>query len=147
MVERFTTEPLELPPAEQPFTRADLLIYGVSRLVESYEGRIFFNAPRVAKTADHTHTAYAGSFYVFGHRDCAGDVGHCELPSERDTFDLRLPHHLEPGVEIVTVTEKIRELLASGVTAAPVSVIGTVFSTGEPGQVLAFERIRLATYA
>jgi hypothetical protein len=126
MVERFTTEPLELPPAEQPFTRADLLIYGVSRLVESYEGRIFFNAPRVAKTADHTHS---------------------ELPSERDTFDLRLPHHLEPGVEIVTVTEKIRELLASGVTAAPVSVIGTVFSTGEPGQVLAFERIRLATYA
>jgi hypothetical protein len=146
MVERFTTDPLELPPAEQPFERADLLIYGVDRRVESYEGRIFLNSPRVAKSADHGHPAYAGSYYVFGHPECVGDAGHCELPGERDTFDLRLPHHLEPGVEIVTVTEKVRELLEAGVAKAQVTVIGHVFATREPGKVVAFDRLRLTTY-
>ena len=114
MVDRFTSAPLELPDPGQPFNRADLVFYGVESSAGSYEGRVFLNAPRVARTAQIDHPACVGSFFVFGHRGCAGDVGHCDLPDERDPFDFRLPHHLEPGLQILTVTENVRSLLESG---------------------------------
>ena len=30
--------------------------------------------------------SYAGSFYIFGHGGCFGDVGHCDVPTSRDSW-------------------------------------------------------------
>jgi hypothetical protein len=147
MVEAFHSKGLELPDAEQKFDRADLVFYGVDHSGPTFEGRIFIGAKRGLKHgAGVDHPAYAGSFYVFGHTRCFGDEGHCMVPEDRDPFDYRLPHHLEPATQTVTVTEPIERLLAAGKTEARV----TVFAhgpTGEALKALDFTRLRLLTYA
>lgn len=146
MVERYTTAPLELPPRERPFARADLLFYGLDHSGPSYEGRVFIDPRGVGKDADASHRAYAGRFYIFGHGGCFGEVGHCDLPAGDDPFDLRPSHQLEPATRIVTVTDTVRDLLERGVEAAKVTVVAR--SEGRaPNDVLGFDVVRLATYA
>jgi hypothetical protein len=145
MVERFHSKPLELPDPERPISRVDLVFYEVDHSRESYEGRVFIGKkPAAAAAADHP--SYAGSFYVFGHGSCQGEAGHCDLPASRDLFDLRLPHHLEPHLAIVTVTEHINELIGAGTTEAPVTVAAHA-ADGTALRALAFTRMRLLTYA
>jgi hypothetical protein len=146
VVDRFTSPPLELPPANRPFYRADLIFYGVDHSGDSYEARIFIDPRGVGHGADSTHRAYVGSFFIFGHGGCFGDVGHCDIPSERDPFDLRPAHQLEPALRIVTVTDAVRELIERDLDAAKVTV--TAHTAGRASNnVLAFETVRLATYA
>lgn len=146
MVDRFHSKPLELPDPEHSIDRVDLVFYGVDHSSATYEARIFIGAPRnLGRDAGTDHPAYAGSFYVFGHDRCYGDEGHCEVPEERDPFDLRLPHHLEPETEIVTVTAAVERLLASGKRKAAVDVIARS-PEGDPIEALDFFRLRLLTY-
>jgi tyrosinase len=146
VVERFTTEAIELPPRDRPFVRADLLFYGLDHSGPSYEGRVFVDPRGVGKDADLTHRAYAGRFYIFGHGGCFGEVGHCDLPSGEDPFDLRPSHQLEPATRIVTVTDTIRGLLEREVEAAKVTVVAR--SEGRAANdVLGFDTVRLVTYA
>ncbi|HEY2335418.1 MAG TPA: hypothetical protein VGH58_10480 [Solirubrobacterales bacterium] len=146
MVDRFTSKAIELPAAEHPFARADLLFYGLDHSGASYEGRVFLDPRGVGRDAGSDHRAYVGSFYVLGHGGCFGDVGHCDIPSERDPFDLRPPHQLEPALRILTVTEALQELVERGVAEAKVTV--TAHTAGRaPNDVLAFETVRLASYA
>lgn len=146
MVERFTSKPIELPSAEWQFNRADLIFYGVDHSRDSFEAQVFFAPRGVGPEADESHRAYVGSFFIFGHGGCFGDVGHCDVPAERDPFDLRPPHQLEPATRILTVTDAIRDLLARGSTEAKVTAIARTPGT-RPADVLAFETVRLATYA
>jgi tyrosinase len=146
MVERFTSKPVELPPADRPFVRADLIFHGVDHSGASFEGQVFLDPRGVGRDADREHRAYVGSFFVFGHGGCFGDVGHCDIPRERDPFDLRPPHQLEPATRILTVTEAVQGLLGRGVEAAKVTVIART-AARKPADVLAFETVRLATYA
>ncbi len=147
MVDRFHSKSLELPDPEHSIDRADLAFYGVDHSSATYEARIFIGAPRnLRRDAGSDHPAYAGSFYVFGHNRCYGDEGHCKVPEERDPFDLRLPHHLEPATEIVTVTAAVERLLAAGKRKAAVDVIARG-PEGDAVQALDFTRLRLLTYA
>jgi hypothetical protein len=147
VVDRFHSKPLELPRPGHAFQRADLVFYGVDHSGPTFEGRIFIGAKRGLKHgAGVDHPAYAGSFYVFGHGTCHGEEGHCDLPGERDPFDLRLPHHLEPGTQIVTVTEAIERLLAARKKTARVSVFAHA-ADGKALKALDFTRLRLITYA
>lgn len=146
MVERFTTDPIELPPGDRPFDRADLIFYGIDHSGPSFEARVYLDPRGVGKGADPTHRAYVGTFYIFGHGGCFGEVGHCDLPSAPDPFDLRPSHQLEPATRILTVTDPVKSLLEREVEAAKVTVIAR--SEGRAANdVLAFERVRLATYA
>lgn len=146
MVERFTTDPIELPPRDRPFERADLIFYGLDHSGPSFEARVFIDLRGVGKDAGASHRAYAGTFYIFGHGGCFGDVGHCDIPSDPDPFDLRPSHQLEPATRIVTVTDTVRGLLEREVDAAKVTVVAR--SEGRaPNDVLAFDQVRLATYA
>jgi hypothetical protein len=145
MVERFHTDPLELPDPGHRISRVDLVVYGIDPSGESYEGRTFIGKKPPAG-ADRTHSSYAGTFYVFGHGECWGEEGHCEVPTEHDPFDLRLPHHLEPHVAIVTVTDHIRRLIEDGTTEAPVTVAAHA-ADGTSLKALAFTKLRLLTYA
>lgn len=146
MVERFSSGAIELPAAERPFIRADLIFYGLDHSGSSFEAQVFFDPRGVGREADAEHRAYVGSFFVFGHGGCFGDVGHCDIPSQRDPFDLRPPHQLEPATRVVTVTDTLRALLERDVEAAKVTVIART-AARTPADVLAFETVRLATYA
>jgi tyrosinase len=146
MVDRFTSAPLELPTAEHDFERADLIFYGLDHSGSSYEAQVFMAARGVGGKADQSHRAYVGSFFILGHGGCFGDVGHCDIPTARDPFDLRPAHQLEPAVRIVTVTEPLRAMLQQGLTAAKVTV--AAYTEGRASNdVLSFRTIRLATYA
>jgi tyrosinase len=146
VVERYTTDPIELPPPGRPFERADLIFYGLDHSGPSYEARVFMGPRGVGKDAGPGHRAYAGRFFIFGHGGCFGEVGHCDLPADPDPFDLRPSHQLEPATRIVTVTEAVKRLLERDVGAAKVTVVAR--SEGRASnEVLAFETVRLATYA
>jgi hypothetical protein len=145
MVERFHSKPLELPEPDRPISRVDLVVYDIDHSGESYEGRVFIGKKPPAG-AEVDYRSYAGSFYVFGHGSCQGEAGHCEVPTDRDEFDLRLPHHLEPHLAILTVTDHVQGLIEAGATAAPVTVAAHD-AAGAPLKALAFTRMRLLTYA
>jgi tyrosinase len=146
MVESFTSKAIELPAAEQPFARADLLFYGLDHSGASYEARVFLDPRGVGRKAGVEHRAYVGSFYVLGHGGCFGDVGHCDIPSGRDAFDLRPAHQLEPALRILTVTDAVRHLLERSIKEAKITV--TAHTAGRAANdVLAFETVRLASYA
>ncbi|MDX6670766.1 MAG: hypothetical protein QOI91_1129 [Solirubrobacteraceae bacterium] len=145
---RYHSKSLEVPPhdPEAPYTRADLIFYGVDHRGPSYIGRVFLDN----KAADETtplvpESGYAGSFTVFGHNGCAGDEGHCDVPEgPRDPFDLRPPHPLEPLTQTVNVTDALRRITKKNVTVTVVPV--------EPApkpklsDALAFDSVRLTTY-
>ena len=146
MVERFTSKAIELPAREHSFKRADLIFYGLDHSGASFEGQVFLDPRGVGRDADSGHRAYVGSFFIFGHGRCVGDVGHCDIPAERDPFDLRPPHQLEPAARILTVTEAVRRLLERKAEDVKVTVIARTAGR-EPAKVLAFDKVRLVTYA
>jgi len=147
VVDRFRSKPLELPEPGQRFERADLVFYELDHSGATFEARVFVGSGRALKhDAGLDHPAYAGSLYVFGHGRCAGEPGHCDVPAERDPFDLRLPHHLEPGIQILTVTAAIQRLVEAGKAAAAVDVVAHA-DDGKPVKALDFSKLRLLTYA
>jgi hypothetical protein len=147
MRDRFTTKALVLPSPDQRFDRADLAFYGLDHSGSTYEGRIFLGAKRGLKHgAGIDDPAYAGSFFIFGNGSCHGDAGHCDIPAERDPFDLRYPHHLEPGAAAVTVTDRVRRLVEDGKSEAKVTVLA-YGPRDEPIDALDFTRLWLLTYA
>jgi hypothetical protein len=149
MVERFVSAPLELSSAilAGEFSRVDLAFYGVDHSGESYEGRVYVNAPEADVATGRQVPSYVGSFHVFGHGGCFGDVGHCDVPSgPRGPFDLRPAHQLTPHTKVVIITEPLRSILASG---AHDSITITVVAVGlgdASNDVLQFDKVRLLTY-
>jgi hypothetical protein len=146
MVDRFVSDALELPSPEHTFERADLLFYGLDHSGASYEAQVFVAARGIGGEPDRDHRAYVGSFFILGHGGCFGDVGHCDISTARDEFDLRPPHQLEPATRIVTVTDAVTALLQQGLTAAKVTVVAHTEGRAS-NDVLSFNTIRLATYA
>lgn len=142
---------LEEGPAD--LARADLVFYGVDHSGPSYEGRLFLNAPDADAATDRTPGAgYAGSYWVFGHGGCFGDVGHCDVPQgPRAPFDLRRPHALIQ-IKTVIVTEAVQSLVNAGTQTFTVTVVPIVADYGDlpvGGDLedpVRFERVRLLIY-
>lgn len=147
MTGRFVSDPLDLPPREPAFYRADLIFYGVDHSGPSYEARLYLDLPDAAADTGRDHPAYAGSFHIFGHGGCFGEEGHCLVPdAPADPFDLRPPHQLTPATKTVTVTDALRHVLGEP-TRTTVTVTVVAVTTGDrSNDVLSFSRLRLATY-
>jgi hypothetical protein len=146
---RFVAQPLENPAreGELAFQRADLVFYGVDHSGPSFEARVYLNHQDADHATARDHPAFAGSFTVFGHAGCAGDVGHCEVPQgPRDAFDRRAPHPLSPQTKTVIVTDALQRIGDPQVTITVVAV-----RPGADGpqavDALEFDRFSLLTYS
>ena len=139
-------------PVEE-YKRADLVLFGLDHSRASFEGRLFVNNPEVGPaTPTDDENRYVGSFWVFGHGGCAGNEGHCEVPTRRRPFDLRPEHQLTRISETVIVTEKLRKLVEPGATFT-VSVVPYIRPETEANlpehlvtDLLSFDRMELLTY-
>jgi hypothetical protein len=146
---RWTSPPLERPDIdEEPFTRADLVFYGVDHSGRSFEGLVFLNNPKAGPDTTRTlENGYAGSFKVFAHGGCFGDEGHCHIVQRPvDPYDLRPPHPLEPWTLTVIATEAIAALDTTELTVTVVAVVPEE-EHQEGSDVLTLDHVRLATYA
>jgi len=100
----------DLTRLESPFYRADVEFHGVDHSGASYQARVFLNNTKADKNTptDLSH-GYVGSFFVFGHGGCLGDIGHCETRAGRKKYDV-IPNQLRPQNLSLIATDKIREL-------------------------------------
>jgi len=141
--------------AAPSFRRADIVVDGVDHSGPSFEVRVFGNnSGATAATAPKIENGYLGSFHVFGHGFCFGDVGHCEV-NDRGVAktDLRDPHPLAPAQKIVVATDAIKQLIARDgalrdVSLVPIAV-GTIPKGGDEANardVLKYDNVRLVTY-
>jgi tyrosinase len=146
---RFVSQPLDNPASEGElaFERADLVFYGVDHSGPSFEARVYLNHEDVDHETARDHPAFAGSFTVFGHAGCAGDVGHCDVPpGPRDAFDRRAPHPLSPQTKTVIVTDALQRITDPNLV---ISVVAVRPGPDGPQAVdaLRFERFSLLTYS
>jgi hypothetical protein len=144
-------------PAEldiSAFTRADLVFNGVDHSGMSYEVRAFLNNPEADEfTPRALEQGYGGRFVVFGHGGCYGDIGHCDIPTERRAaHDLRLAHPLIPETKIITVTEALEYVIQAGageltsVTLVPISKDPLKENQGLTEDLFKFDSVELRTY-
>ena len=141
---------LERPDPSQPFSRADLEFRGVDHSGPSFEARIFFDNPSANEsTAAEVDQGYAGSFYVFGHGGCFGELGHCDVRTEpKGIYDRRLPHPLTPLFKTVIVTDALRRALETGKGETFTVTVAALVpeQPGADGDPLKFESVSLITY-
>jgi hypothetical protein len=150
MLERFVSAPIELAPVvvARDFQRADLIFHGVDHSSDSYEGRVYINNADANAETGRGVASYVGSFHVFGHGGCFGDIGHCDVPTgPRKPFDLRPAHQLTPQAKVVIVTDRLRTILAIAPSGEPITVTVVAVVPGPASsEVLQFDEVRLLTY-
>jgi hypothetical protein len=146
----YTSSKIPLDPLSKSFRRADLIFDGVDHSGASYEARIFLNNPGAnAKTAKTAQNGYAGTFHIFGHGGCFGDVGHCEVRGLPRAYDPRPAHPLTPARKTVIATEALRKAVAKGkamtVTVVPIVRAGNELT--EYDDVFKFDKLSVLTYS
>jgi hypothetical protein len=147
---KYVSPKIGLQGLREPFKRADLVFDGLDHSGVSFEARVFVNNEaadeQTPKAADN---GYAGSFHIFGHGGCFGDVGHCEVHGNPRRYDPRPAHPLTPARKVLIATSAIRKAMAQGkemtVTIVPIVRAGTPRCDYE--NVLKFGRIQVLTYA
>jgi hypothetical protein len=141
-------------PTPDLFTRADLEFRGVDHAGPSYEARIYLDNPAAdLDTPREISDGYAGSFWVFGHGGCFGELGHCDIPEgPRGPYDKRPPHPLTPQFKTVIVTDALkRTMQTSDAKTLSVTIVPIVPKTryslvtidADP---LKFDSVSLLTY-
>ena len=147
-MKRYVATGLELPEhLDEDNPRIDLIFYEVDHSGDSYEARIFVNNPKATLDSPReSASGYAGSFTIFGHGGCYGDIGHCDIPTEpREAFDRRPPHPLTPWTKTVTVTDALIGLPGPTIDVTVVAVRPGE-DAHEASDSMRFARIRLASY-
>jgi hypothetical protein len=146
---RYTSPPINLESLDPDFSRADIEFHDVDHAGASFEAAIFLDNPNATETTPKVpHEGYAGSFHIFGHGGCYGDVGHCDVVVLRRPFDPRRGHPLTPAKKAVIATEAIHTVLQRGRTVT-VTVVPQVTSATEKcdvEDVLKFQRLAIVTY-
>ncbi len=140
---------ISLKQLPSQFSRADLEFIDVDHSGASFEARVFINNPTADENTPLTEaTGYAGSFNIFGHGGCFGDVGHCEIHGRRDEFDYRPTHALAPAKKVVVATEAVSRAvhLKNDLTITVVPVVKSWTDKVDRENVLKFDHINLVTY-
>ncbi len=144
-----STKTVPVKQLPEKFSRADLEFIDVDHSGASFEARVFINNPGANENTPATEdTGYAGSFSIFGHGGCFGDVGHCEVHERRDEFDFRPTHALAPAKKVVVATEAITRAvqLKTDITITVVPIVKSWTDKSDRDNVLKFDHINLVTY-
>ncbi len=113
---RFVSAPLRIDPKARDFKKAEIRMHWVPELMRSCFVRAFINQPGAqASTPVRDNPHYAGYLAIFGHGECYGGPGHCDLPPPRSRpFDQRPRSHNTPRNHRLDVTAAARRLLDAG---------------------------------
>jgi hypothetical protein len=141
----WTSAPLPVPRHPQaPYAQADLEFHDVLHDGPSYRALVYFNHPDADAQSGHEGPGFAGSFSLFAHGNCWGDLGHCDVPSgPLHPFDRRSPHPLTPIAITLDVTEALQAVTEPElrVTVVCLPVIGA-----DQEHPLRFAKLVLVTY-
>lgn len=141
---RWESQALALPPSDQPFAAANLEFEDIRHEGPSFTVYAYFDNPDVDEKAGESGDGYVGRFRVFGHGDCWGDAGHCDLPrGPVHEFDVRAPHPLTPIDISLDCTAALRALATGSVK------VTTLAFSADPqadGDLLRFGGLSLVTY-
>jgi hypothetical protein len=146
---RYLSPAISLEPLDPDFSRADIEFHDVDHSGASFEAAVFLDNQRATETTPKTpHEGYAGSFHIFGHGGCFGDVGHCDVVVQRRPFDPRPGHPLTPALKVVIATDAVRAALRRGrsVTVTVVPRVTASTDKCDVEDVLKFGRLAIVTY-
>jgi len=144
-VGRFVSKPIDVPkPVRASFERAEVRLHRVPQLPRSCFIRVFLNLPDANASTPITHKHYAGYLAIFGHADCIGGPGHCDLPPGRPRpHDQRPRHHNMPRNHRINVTETARRLLGAKATSLQITLVVIGADYCEDNELLRIEGVSL----
>ena len=124
-VGRFVSKPIPLPAnVRRSFKHAEVRLHRVPQLPRSCFIRVFLNLPDANASTPITHEHYAGYLAIFGHGDCIGGPGHCDLPPSRPRqYDQRPRHHNTPRNHRVDVSATAKSLLDGGASSLQITLV------------------------
>lgn len=146
-VGRFVSKPIDVPKAAaKSFQRAEVRLHRVPQLPRSCFIRVFLNLPDANAATPITHPNYAGYLAIFGHADCIGGPGHCDLPPGRPRpYDQRPRHHNMPRNHRIDVTATARRLFGAkaGASALQITLVVIGADYREDNELLRIEGVSL----
>jgi tyrosinase len=124
-VGRFISSPISIPDTvRKSFERAEVRLHRVPQLPRSCFIRVFLNLPEASGSTSIEDPHYAGYLAIFGHADCIGGPGHCDLPPSRPRqYDQRPRHHNTPRNHRVNVTKTAKRLIGEGASSLQITLV------------------------
>ena len=124
-VGRFVSKEISVPDnVRGSFQRAEVRLHRVPQLPRSCFIRLFLNLPDANGSTPIDDPHYAGYLAIFGHADCIGGPGHCDLPPSRPRqYDQRPRHHNTPRNHRIDVTKSAKHLFAEGATSLQITLV------------------------
>jgi tyrosinase len=124
-VGRFVSKEISVPDnVRSSFERAEVRLHRVPQLPRSCFIRLFLNLPDANGSTPIDDAHYAGYLAIFGHADCIGGPGHCDLPPSRPRqYDQRPRHHNTPRNHRIDVTKTAKRLFAEGATTLQITLV------------------------
>jgi tyrosinase len=124
-VGRFVSQPIAVPDAVRAsFQQSEVRLHRVPQLPRSCFIRVFLNLPDANASTSIEDPHYAGYLAIFGHADCIGGPGHCDLPPSRPRpYDQRPRHHNTPRNHRVKITETAKKLFEDGATSLQITLV------------------------
>jgi tyrosinase len=144
-VGRFVSKRLEIPEAVRAgFQQAEVRLHRVPQLPRSCFVRVFLNLPDANAQTPLTDEHYGGYLAIFGHGECYGGPGHCDLPPSRPRpFDIRGRHHNTPRNHRINVSACARRLIERGARALTITLVVIGANYAEDRELMRLEGVSL----
>jgi len=143
---------LDIKKLENEFYRADIEIHGVDHSGHSYEGRIFLNNVQADENTQlNEQTGYVGSYHIFGHGGCVGNLGHCDLIPQRKPYDKRPSQDLKPQYKRIVITETLKQMGKDTVKFI-ITIVPVIYGKdshldlSDEKNIIKFDKIGIITY-
>ncbi|HEX6649485.1 MAG TPA: tyrosinase family protein [Pyrinomonadaceae bacterium] len=124
-VGRFVSKQIQVPDnVRGSFQHAEVRLHRVPQLPRSCFIRLFLNLPDANGSTAIDDPHYAGYLAIFGHADCIGGPGHCDLPPSRPRqYDQRPRHHNTPRNHRIDVTKTAKRLFKDGASSLQITLV------------------------
>ena len=142
-VGRFVSEQITIADnVRSSFKQAEVRLHRVPQLPRSCFIRVFLNLPDASANTPLNDEHYAGYLAVFGHGDCYGGPGHCEVPPAR-RYDLRPRSHNTPRNHRVNITKCAKALFQKGANSLQITLVVLGVDYEEDKELLRLEGVSL----